>query len=260
MKKYLKKVILKFIGLIEILTKTTITIRKVKETNRHPLAASIGNSMAIYCSILENIAVYIPKNIFEIGANFGQDAEFLRKRFGVDKSKVYIFEAHPQIVDEAERLYGFNSYALAISDKNGKAKFYSINLEKNSNSGISSLRTHNFNNKNDYIEIDVECMRMDKFIGEHNIDSIDFLKLDVEGANYEVLLGFGVDLDKVKAIQVEAENTEVWAGQYLYKDIAELLFSHNFELIYFELKDSAQSDSFWVKKNLIKQCYQEQIN
>lgn len=215
--------------------------------------------MELYCNILQSLTNYSPKNVFEIGANFGQDAEFLREKFNLEKSQIYIFEAHPQILNEAKRLYGFNSYALAISDKNCKAKFNSINLEKNSNSGISSLRSHNYNDKNDYIEIDVECIRMDKFINEHNIDSIDFLKIDVEGANYEVLLGFGGELDKVKSLHIEAENTQVWEGQYLYKNISELLFNNGFELVHFELKDCNQSDSFWIRKNLIKQIYQEQL-
>lgn len=248
-------IVKKIIRLIELLTKTKITVEKSNKIEEHALAASNGDSMSLYCSILVNLANFSPKNVFEIGANYGQDAEYFRARFNLDKSMVYIFEPHPQIVNEANKMYGFNSYELAISDKNGKMKFHAVNLEKNTNSGISSLREHNFNDSNDYYEIEVETMRMDSFIKKHNVNSIDLLKLDVEGANYEVLLGFGAALNKVKAIHVEAENTPVWKGQYLYKDISKLLSDNGFELVSFELKDSIQSDSFWIKKNLLKQRY-----
>lgn len=128
-------------------------------------------------------------------------------------------------------------------------------MEKSSNSGISSLKSHKFNDQNDYKEIQVDCIRMDHFLLENNIAEIDFLKIDVEGSNFEVINGFGNELQRVKAIQIEAENIPVWEGQYLYDDISELLTNNNFELVYFELKDSCQSDSFWIRKDMIKQRY-----
>lgn len=152
-------------------------------------------------------------------------------------------------------MYNFNSYPLAISDKNDKIKFFAIDLDKNSNSGISSLRSHKFNDKGDYMEIEVDCMRMDTFLIENKIQEIDFLKIDVEGANYEVINGFGSELCKVKAIQIEGKNLPVWEGQYLFEDISMFLRNNNFELVYFELKDSCQSDSLWIRKDNIKQRY-----
>ncbi len=251
----MKKIFFKIIKYIEILTKTKIIIKKTNRNSVNSKAASTGESMSDFCSMLENLSIIIPKNVFEIGANFGQDAEYLRKRFNLDKSDIYIFEPHPQIIKEADKIYGFNSYGLAISNKNGKMNFNAINLDKNTNSGISSLREHKFNKNQDYNKIEVEVMRMDLFIKNNNITSIDFLKIDVEGATYEVLMGFGSELKILKAIHLEAENTEVWKGQYLFRDIYKLLTENDFELVSYELKDSIQSDSFWIKKNLLKTRY-----
>lgn len=250
----LKKAILICVQALGKFTNTKITIQKL-DNKKHPLAASCGESMATFCDIINSLANYTPKNVFEIGANFGQDSEYLRKRFGLESSDIYIFEPHPQIIREAKKLYNFNSYPLAISDKNDKIKFFAIDLEKNPNSGISSLRSHKFNDKSDYMEIEVDCMRMDTFVIENKIQEIDFLKIDVEGANYEVINGFGSELCKVKAIQIEGENLPVWEGQYLFEDISMFLRNNNFELVYFELKDSCQSDSLWIRKDKIKQRY-----
>jgi len=74
----------------------------------------------------------------------------------------------------------------------------------------------------------------------------------VEGANYEVLEGFGDELSRVKAIQVEGEYRQYWEGQKLYWDIEQLLKQNNFELVHFSLSDDGvQSDSFWVQKRYI---------
>ncbi|WP_395783324.1 FkbM family methyltransferase [Aquirufa sp.] len=254
MNNIVKKAILAGIQAFCKLTNTKITIQKL-DNKKHPLAASSGESMAIFCDVLLSLTTYNPKNVFEIGANFGQDSEYLRKRFALKPSDIYIFEPHPQIISEAKRIYKFNSFALAVSDKNTKMKFFAIDLMKNSNSGISSLRSHNFNDKDDYKEIEVNCIRMDKFVVENKIQEIDFLKIDVEGANYEVISGFGSELCKVKAIQIEGENIPVWEGQFLFDDISVFLRSNNFELVYFELKDSCQSDSLFIRKDLIKQRY-----
>jgi hypothetical protein len=88
-------------------------------------------------------------------------------------------------------------------------------------------------------------------MAEHNIAKIDFLKLDVEGANWHVLDGFGERLRDVRAIHVEAEH-----GEYLFKDqnklygdIAALLTKYDFEQLYFKRCFGMQSDSFWIQKS-----------
>ncbi len=51
----------------------------------------------------------------------------------------------------------------------------------------------------------IELVRGDDFIKDNHIDSIDFLKLDVEGAEYDALLGFenAIKNGAIKAVQFE---------------------------------------------------------
>jgi FkbM family methyltransferase len=51
----------------------------------------------------------------------------------------------------------------------------------------------------------IKLIRGDDFMAEKNIDSIDFLKLDIEGAEYDALLGFEncIKYGRVKAVQFE---------------------------------------------------------
>lgn len=242
--------------LIEVVTNREIAI-KVRPRVRikvHPHAVSDGRTMARYADLVERFCSFKPSNVFEIGANYAQDAEYLRKRFGLKESDVYVFEPHSAIIKAIRKLYNFNSYDFAISNHNGRAVFHAIDIANNEykNSGISSLKKGLTTDSRNFIDIDVEVVRMDAFIQKNKIEAIDFLKLDVEGANYEVLEGFGSELSRVKSIQVEGEYLPYWEGQKLYWDIEQLLRQNDFELVDFLLSaDGVQSDSFWVQKRYI---------
>lgn len=252
-----KRIIRKAISLIEVLTRTTITVKRKPRIKLrvHSLAVSDGTSMQFYVDLVEKFCNFKPNNIFEIGANYAQDAEFLRESFDIDEKEVYVFEPHPQIFSEIKKMYNFKVFDLAISNSLGRATFNAIDIQNNeyNNSGISSLRDGLITDETNFINVDVELIRMDKFIREHEIDSIDFLKLDVEGMNYEVLEGFGDLLSCVKVIQTEGEYKQYWKGQKLYKDLEDIMLKNDFILTSFVLSnDGIQSDSFWVQDKYLK--------
>ena len=253
-----EKIAIKVINCIEWLTNTTITVKKKPKIKIkvHPYAVSDGTLMQRYVDLVERFCTYTPENIFEIGANYAQDADYLKQSFNIDEKNVYVFEPHPQIFVEIKKIYKFNAFELAVSNENGRAKFNAIDINNNEykNSGISSLREGLTTDKKNFINVDVEMIRMDDFMKKNNIDNIDFLKLDVEGMNYEVLEGFGNMLSKVKSIQTEGEYKKYWKGQKLYKDMEDLLNYNGFKLIAFILsQDGIQSDSFWIQEKYLKQ-------
>jgi FkbM family methyltransferase len=232
-----------------------IRVRPLIRIKTHQCAVSDGTSMQYYVDLVKKFCNFTPKNIFEIGANFGQDAEYLRKSFFIEEKNVYVFEPHPQIFKELNKLYKFNNYELAVSNEVGRANFHAIDIENNEykNSGISSLKNGLTTDKKNFIEIDVKMIRMDEFISKNKIEEVDFLKIDVEGVNYEVIEGFGNEITKVKVIQTEGEYRQYWEGQKLYSDMEQYLVKNGFLLIDFKLSsDGIQSDSLWVQKKYIK--------
>lgn len=254
--KFIVFLLKKIRSLAEVATGTEISFKRRPRVKirLHPNAVSDGRAMALYADLTEKFCTFKPSNVFEIGANYAQDAEYLRKRFGLNDSDIYIFEPHPTIIKAVRQFYNFNSYDIAISNHNGRAVFHAIDIENNEyqNSGISSLKKGLTTDSRNFIDTEAKVVRMDTFIRENKIESIDFLKLDVEGANYEALEGFGDELSRVKAIQVEGEYRQYWEGQKLYWDIEQLLRQNNFELVYFSLSDDGvQSDSFWVQRRYI---------
>lgn len=216
---------------------------------------SSGKSLNKFVDWIKKYSTLEVKNIMEIGANYGQDSDFLYKAFKLDPNNVWVFEANPYIFKDVKRIHPFKSFNYAVFNKNGTLEFNVCDTGKMSeNTGISSIYDIKDKKRNQLLyksKVNVKSVRMDDFMKKNKINEIYFLKLDVEGCNFEVLDGFGDRLKDVKSIHVEAEHIEFWKNQKLYNDIEKLLKKFGFDLIYFE-RYTDQSDSFWIKKEYIK--------
>lgn len=208
--------------------------------------ASTGEAMRSYAGWCKDHQIEI-RTIMEIGANYAQDAEVLKEEFFVNDNAIWVFEAHPEICQAIEKIHRFNAYNCAVTNYNGMAKFHVCDIES-VNTGISSLRV---NSQYSTKEVEVPAIRMDKFIEEKGIQEIGFLKIDVEGCSWEVLDGFGDKIRIAKVIHVESEHLQSWEGEKLWDDIYDKLAQNGFEMMLFERKVT-QSDSFWVRKDLVK--------
>ena len=144
--------------------------------------------------------------VFDVGANVGQWAEQLMSR--VDrKVRLYCFEpAHMAYELLSQKLrgtrnlhlynFGFGSNEESVtlysdSDSSGLASIYPRRLE---HFGINFSMTQK-----------VELKRLDDFCDRAGIDHIDLLKLDVEGSEFQVLVGGArlIKSDKINFIQFE---------------------------------------------------------
>lgn len=249
MKNLLNRLIAFFLDNLERLIDREIVILK---SNKRGDIAVKSSAKYLYetARYIDQISSFKPKNVFEIGANYGQDSVYLKNCFGLKDKDIFIFEPHPYLFKKLKKLYNFNCYNFAVSNQNKKVKLHAIDLTKNN--GMSSLRFHKVNDKKIYKDILVQSIRMDRFIINNNIKSIDFLKIDVEGLTFEVLLGFGSFLHIVKSIQLETEFLPMWQGQKTYERVFKLLEVSKFQLIDYRLQeDGVQSDSFWIRKDLV---------
>ena len=216
---------------------------KMKKYKGYKPAGWMGDKMQIYIDYVKHGTNINVKNIFEIGANFAQDADYLMELFNLDPKDVYVFEAHPEIYNAIKKIHKFNTFNNAVFNERKKIKFNIFPLN-HVDTGWASIYGK------DGEEIEVQAIRMDDFMEENHIEKIDFLKIDVEGATYPVLEGFGSRLKDVNCIQLEAEH-----GKYAiipYEKISTLLLENDFELVHFHRANHlGLSDSFWVKKEMI---------
>jgi len=131
--------------------------------------------------LIEKFALFIPRNFFEVGANFAQDAAYLAKKWDLEPGAVFVFEPHPEIAARVSSHYDFRVFPIAISNVNDWLTLNAVKLDEFSNSGISSLLQHSVNDANASNEIKVQVSRLDEIMASECIESIDFLKIDVEG-------------------------------------------------------------------------------
>lgn len=188
------------------------------------------------------------KIIFEIGANYAQDANMMRLMFGAKDEDIYVFEPHPELFKYIEDRFDFNAYNVAVGDKNSEIDFFLSDF-KSVNSGSSTCMPYQFTDK--LKKIKVPMIRMDTFLEENQIEEIDFVKVDVEGVDYEVLSGFGKYINRIKCIQTEAEQFVRTEGQHTFEDICKLLIDSGFELVKYYNRNGVQSDSLWIRKDII---------
>lgn len=143
--------------------------------------------------------------VLDIGGHIGAFTVFASKL----ADKVYVFEPVPfnfELLKENLELNGLKNVVVAqkaLSNKKGMSKIFL--------SG-SNLATHSFYKSwaADQTEsIDVSTTTLEDFVFENEIKKIDFLKMDVEGAEYEILpLINGKLLDKIKKMVIETHDID----------------------------------------------------
>jgi len=197
-----------------------------------------------------------PTNVFEIGASNGADAWHLQQSFNVEPKQVYCFEPNPiNYQTLCNKFPDFNNFYVAVSDFTGKQMFQLHGPAADISSFKKRVSHYVYQGYylNNYVEIELDTYRMDDFIVEYNIKTIDVCKIDVEGCSYEVLSGFGKKLNIVKSIHIEGELVELYENQKLFDDFKILLIDAGFTMIdYCDFDEATQCDSVWVKNEFLK--------
>jgi len=142
-----------------------------------------------------------PKYIIDIGSNIGCFSEHAAKHF--PKAKIFAFEMerknyeqsldlkkeYPNIVFENKAIRGHNmikSVSLSTKNRGGHKSIY-----EGADSYISEDR-YDIENKSKsasrkIVELDAQQTTFWEILESNNIDYVDFLKIDCEGCEYDVL-------------------------------------------------------------------------
>ncbi|MES2266949.1 MAG: FkbM family methyltransferase [Bacteroidota bacterium] len=104
-------------------------------------------------------------------------------------------------------------------------------------------------------QVSTDLLRFDEVYAEKNLPAPDFIKIDVQGFEYEVLKGFGSLLDKILCIELETHLLELYKGQKLFNDIHTLLYSHGFYLRHLEQtgnfnKEAIEFNAYFVRQDV----------
>lgn len=80
-------------------------------------------------------------------------------------------------------------------------------------------------------QVPVETISLDDCLRTNDIDRVDFLELDTQGSELEILCGADEALAHTLGVQVEVEFSEMYVGQPLFADIDGFLRQRGFQLV-----------------------------
>jgi FkbM family methyltransferase len=170
-----------------------------------------------------NLPPIHPKVIYDLGANVGVSSLFFTSLY--PKATIYGFEPLPENFEVCLLNYrGIANksqvFPWAIGSKTGQATFDC----KNDSRGGRLETAHHDPNLQTTSRIQVKIISVADLIDKEALPVPDFLKIDVEGAEYDVLQGLKCYAKSVRLIFLETH------GEALRHDCLLWLRSHKFQI------------------------------
>jgi FkbM family methyltransferase len=204
--------------------------------------------------------------IFDIGCCEAEETIRYSRIF--PRSMVYSFE--PVLENYEISIQNINEYGLsdrckifniALSNFDGESDFY---VSQGNPGDIIITQDWRYGNKSSsllkprevlihypWLNFDVtkkiQTKKLKTFCHEQSIESIDYIHMDVQGAELMVLEGADDFLKNIKCIRAEFEDVELYEGQPLKNNLIEFLESNNFTIIK-ETLSHLSGDLLAVKK------------
>jgi FkbM family methyltransferase len=160
--------------------------------------------------------------IFDVGCFRGTFSRKILHLIKKRKFKFYLFDVNKntkRYISDLLLSKHFRFNQVALSNKNGTAEFNYNSFFESSGSSLSPLYRDDtkwvlsrklilkilLQSTKDFIKYKVSTSTLDTFVKKNNIKSIDILKVDIEGSEYEFLKGARNTLkkNKVKIILLE---------------------------------------------------------
>jgi FkbM family methyltransferase len=166
------------------------------------------------------------KVVVDVGANIGWYTINLGKLENVEK--VFAFEPIPYTFEYLKKHVTLNGVSNAeifncgLSSEVGQREFF-WTTEETGSSSMANIRERTAINV-----VKCELNTLDNFMKSRNV-SVDFLKIDVEGAELFVLQGAKNSIERYKPV-IFAELLRKWAGKFNYhpNDVIQLLESSGY--------------------------------
>lgn len=197
--------------------------------------------------------------IFEVGCADGTDTKQFLNKFG-DNLKLYTFDPDPTNIKamsdpDGQDVKGQPNHKLrndsrhiftpvAISSSDGSTTFTRSRNVNGPGGGVdwgrysgsiyepkTIVNSPKYGNRWPMIKydekIDVQTRTIDSFCNENSIDHIDFLWMDVQGAEREVFNGTLIMKNKIDYIYTEYHEEEMYEGATNLQTIKDLLPDHD---------------------------------
>jgi FkbM family methyltransferase len=191
--------------------------------------------------------------VIDIGAHIGLYTIIASKRVGM-QGKVVAIEADPKNFEVLNRNIELNNlrnvialnYAAYSEEK--KMKLYLPGQAKLSQTIYNTLMSGRAHGVEEFVEVNANML--DFLLQSTGIkhEEVNWIKIDVEGAEYEVLKGAKDTLSKSKDISLLIEVHNLSETTNLYKPISEFISLYNFKIDFEKLHSSGERHIIARKK------------
>lgn len=168
--------------------------------------------------------------VIDIGAHYGLYTLLASRKVGAT-GKVIAFEPSPRELRrlilnlKLNRCFNVKVEPIALGNETGIAEFFLADAKR---TGCSSLRAQK--GKSSLRKIKVPIVRLDDYLMLNRIENVDFIKVDAEGAELEILKGSLQTLSRHKRpiwlAEVRDICTQIWG--YKAKEILSFLLSFDY--------------------------------
>lgn len=142
---------------------------------------------------LDNYKPKVGDTIFDVGAGAGTEVGHFSRMVGAS-GKVFAIEADPSAARRLKKQVGLlkiknvEILELAVGNREGTVRLH-IAEEGGIENSIKSIVGSSF--------VEVPCRRLDDILDNLKLDQISYMKINIEGAEYDALEGLGDSIKKV---------------------------------------------------------------
>jgi FkbM family methyltransferase len=203
---------------------------------------------------IELIAAELPDDpvIVEAGAHIGRDT--MRLAHAWPRGHVHAFEPVPavyaQLRRNVARQQNVTTYPLAAGVADGAATLHISGGASDGSSSLLAPAAHLDVHPDVTFaeEIEVRAVTLDSWATTNRIGRVDFLWLDLQGAELGVLRAAPRVLEGVRAIQSEVSLLETYAGVTTYGPYREWLAEQGFDVSHESLEWEDMGDVLFVRR------------
>jgi FkbM family methyltransferase len=191
--------------------------------------------------------------LIHVGGHIGEEVSDYYSK-GIDN--IIIFEPLPQSFVQLESevaKYQFKKIKLINKALGSKNKQIEMNVCNQDGLCSSLLNPKHVLEQYPHIKFPnkqlVDMITMDSIIGENH--NYNFLNMDTQGYELEVLKGSKKTLKKINFVYTEVNNIEVYENNALIEDIDKFLEEYDMVRVETDWMGTTWGDAFYIKKDLI---------
>lgn len=248
-----------------VLRLATILKINLKGLANKGLGVGLSNNFAesgekfLINKVLPNVLDKVKKEMvmFDVGANAGDYSEILSRCFL--KAQIHAFEPNPNTFKNLEKKFkerkNVHTNNFGFGAIREKTNIYYYDTDKTTGHASINRKVFELHKRTDIDFSQINIETIDEYSKTQNIHYIDFMKIDTEGFEYNVLLGAKEMLKagRIGFIQFEFNEMNI-SNRIFLKDFFDLLPDYEFYRLkknsLFPLKEYSSKDEVFIIQNL----------